>query len=173
MIGIGPLEKETYMNRSILVGAGFVLILIGLLAACQSGFATGKGRIVKEEYRIDLPSQGYTTGNWQGRRRLLTCQYTINTDQEAMLITGEIRFVRQVLWTRFVFNVVLIDEEGAVILILPIARTAKRQEEVEMLPLNRELQLPPGTQYFTFSYSGQASGVGDMGSPKSFWSKPW
>ena len=161
------------MNRSILVGAGFILILIVLLAACNSMFATGKGRIVKEEYRMDLPSQGYTTGSWQGRRRLLTCNYTINTDQEALLITGDIRFVRQVLWASFVFNVVLIDEEGAVIEILPLARTGKRTEEVEVLQINRELQLPPGTQYFTFSYNGQAGGVGDMGSPKPFWSKPW
>ena len=159
------------MHPNTYLRIGSFLILMTVLASCQGKFMTGQGRVVAEEKRITLQSEGSASGSWQGKKDL-TVNYTTTRNQDTLQIAGDIVFKRSKLLNTFRFSLVLIDADGNVLDIVPAASAGGRQE-VEQVSFSQEMTLPPDTRFFAFTYDGTTRGIGQGGSPKSFWSAPW
>ena len=132
---------------------------------------TGPRRVVAEETRIALKQNGPESGSWQGNNDL-TVNYTTTRNQDTLQIAGDIVFKRHRLLDTFRFSLVLIDAEGNVLDIVPVTSAGGRHK-VEQLSFSREVTVPPATRSVAFSYDGTTRGVGQGGSPNSFWSAPW
>ena len=158
-----------YPNTYLRIGS--LLILITVLVSCQGKFMTGQGRVVAEEKRIALQSEGSASGSWQGKQDL-TVNYTTTRSQDALQIAGDIVFKRHKQLDTFRFSLVLIDGDGNVLDIVPVTSAGGRRK-VEQVPFSQEISLPPGTRSIAFSYDGTTRGIGQGGSPNSFWSAPW
>ena len=159
------------MNRNTLIGVGAILILIALLTACHSKLLTEEGQFVAEDHRIALPLGGSTSGNWPGKADLVV-EYTMTTTAQTLQIAGEIVFNRERRLSTFTCSLVLIDANGLTLIVDGIA-TGGGREEIQRIPFSHEMQLPPASRYFAFSYNGETSGTGNGGSPNSFWASPW
>lgn len=159
------------MNIFTSLRIGFVVILIVTLASCQGKFLTGQGRVVAEEKRIALQQEGSESGSWQGKTDL-TVNYTTTRSQDTLQVAGDIVFKRHKLLDTFRFSLVLIDAEGNVLDVVPVASAGGRRK-VEQVSFSKELTLPPGTRSFAFTYDGTTRGIGEGGSPTAFWSAPW
>ena len=159
------------MHPSTYLRIGSLLILITMLASCQGKFMSGQGRVVAEEKRIALQSEGSASGSWQGKKDL-TVNYTTTRSQDTLQIAGDIVFMRERLLDIFRFSLVLIDGGGNVLDVAPVTSAGGRQK-VQQVPFSREITLPPNTMSFAFTYDGTTRGVGQGGSPNSFWSAPW
>ncbi len=156
-------------NASLRIGS--ILILITVLVSCQGKLGTGHGRVVAEEKRIALQPEGSASGSWQGKKDL-TVNYTTTRSQDTLQIAGDIVFNRHKLLDTFRFSLVLIDAGGNVLDIVPI-QSAGGRRKVEQVAFSREVTLPPDTVSIAFTYDGTTRGIGQGGSPNSFWSAPW
>ncbi len=157
------------INTSFRVG--LVLILFFTLASCQGKFMTGQGKVVAEEKRIALQQEGSVSGSWQGKQDLKV-NYTATRNQDILQMAGDILLRKHKKLVSFKFSLVLIDADGKILDLVPVT-TAGGRQMIEQIPFSREVTLPPGTSYFAFTYDGTTSGIGQGGSPKSFWSAPW
>jgi hypothetical protein len=165
------IHEEITMNLNAIARFGCIAALVVTLAGCQSKLLSVEGKLVAEENRIALPSEGSASGSWQGKTDLVV-EYSVSRMAEALQMAGEIVFRRQKLLNNFQCSVVLIGGNGTVLKVAGIA-TASGLEETERIPFSHEIQLPPATRFFAFSYSGTSRGRGNSGSPNSFWSAPW
>ena len=159
------------MKTNVSFRIGLVLVLFVTMASCQGKLGTGQGRVVAEEKRIALQPEGSASGSWQGKKDL-TVNYTTTRSQDTLQIAGDIVFNRHKLLDTFRFSLVLIDGEGNVLDVVPVTSAGGRQK-VEQVPFSREVTLPPDTVSFAFTYDGTTRGIGQGGSPNSFWSAPW
>ena len=159
------------MISNNLLRIGLILMLVAALAACQGKLFSVEGKFVVEEKRIALQQQGTTSGSWQGKKDL-TVDYTATRNQDVLQMAGEIKLKKHKKLNSFAFSLVLIDAEGKVLEVQPVVSAGGRQK-IALLPFSHELTLPPGPRYFAFTYDGESSGIGQGGSPKSFWSAPW
>jgi hypothetical protein len=159
------------MNFNAIARFGCIAALLVTLAACQGKIFTGQGNFVPEQNRIVLAQEGSESGNWQGKNDL-TVNYTTTRNQDVMQIAGDIQFNRHKQLDTFRFSIVLIDSDGNVLEVAPVASAGGRRK-VEQVSFNREVTLPPGTRSFAFTYDGTTRGIGQGGSPTSFWSAPW
>ena len=150
---------------------GLILILVAMLAACQGKLFSVEGKLVVEEKRIALQQEGSASGSWQGKNDL-TVNYTATRNQDVLQMAGEIRFNRPRLLDTFRFSLVLIDATGKILDVIPVTSAGGRQE-TEQVSFSHELTLPQGTRSFAFTYDGTTRGIGQGGSPNSFWSAPW
>ena len=159
------------MNPNAYLRIGLILVLMTALAACQSNPFSVQGKIVVEEKRIALQPEGSASGSWQGKQDL-TVNYTATRNQDILQMAGDILLRKHKKLVSFQFSLVLIDAEGQILDVVPIT-TAGGRRKIEQIPFSREVALPPQTRYFAFTYDGTTSGIGQGGSPKSFWSAPW
>ena len=160
------------MNRKTLISVGAILILIALLTACQSKLLSEEGQFVAEDHRIALPLGGSASGNWQGKADLMV-EYTVTTTPQLLQIAGEIVFNREQRLSIFTCSLVLIDANGLTLTVDGIATAGGREDYIQRVQFSHEMQLPPASRYFAFSYNGETSGTGNGGSPNSFWASPW
>ena len=159
------------MKTNILFRIGLVLSLLLTLASCQGKFMSSQGRVVAEEKRIALQPEGSASGSWQGKQDL-TVNYTATRNQDILQMAGDILLRKHKKLVSFQFSLVLIDADGKILDVVPVT-TAGGRQKIEQIPFSREVTLPPDTSYFAFTYDGTTSGIGQGGSPKSFWSAPW
>ena len=104
---------------------------------------TGQGKVVVEEKRIALQSEGSASGSWQGKTDL-TVNYTTSRTRDTLRIAGDIVFQRHKLLDTFRFSLVLIDTDGNVLDVVPVTSAGGRRK-VEQVSFSRELPLPPNT----------------------------
>ena len=159
------------MKITIFLRIGVVLFLFFTMASCQGKFMSDQGRVVAEEKRIALQQEGSESGSWQGKKDL-TVNYTATRNQDILQMAGDILLKKHKKLVSFQFSLVLIDADGQILDIVPVT-TAGGRQKIEQIAFSREVTLPPGTSYFTFTYDGTTSGIGQGGSPKSFWSGHW
>ncbi|KPJ78573.1 MAG: hypothetical protein AMJ54_02835 [Deltaproteobacteria bacterium SG8_13] len=159
------------MNINTSFRIGLILILLALLSSCQGKLLTAKGKTVAEQKRIALQPEGTASGSWQGKGDL-TVNYTTTRTRDTLQIAGDIVFQRHKLLDTFRFSLVLIDTDGSVLDVVPITSAGGRRK-IEQVSFSRELPLPPDTRSFAFTYDGTTRGIGEGGSPTSFWSAPW
>ena len=149
----------------------FIFVIFLLLAvACSRQMFSAEGKFVADDRQLDLKEGGPFPRDWQGKHLKIKYEYIRKKDD--FQIMGDIIFKKEKKLWKFRCSIVFIDAAGKVLIVQGLAVAGGRRQ-IDKIPFKYELQLPPGAQSMAFSYSGESSGTGNSGSPKSFWSSPW
>ncbi|MEW6670660.1 MAG: hypothetical protein AB1427_03105 [Thermodesulfobacteriota bacterium] len=140
-----------------------VFLLFATLAACSAGFFTYNGLVVNEDKLILLDSGGPHDGSWQTDDLAVMYRYTRSGDK--MTFSGDIRFADRLKYnyrtlSNFDLWVHLINSENKIAGDRNLS-PYRYYTEIDKIPFNQTIDLPPGIKAISFSYSGRASEGGN------------
>jgi hypothetical protein len=165
-----PMKSQ--ISATILAGLIFAAILLFVPGVSRSGLGdlgSYQGRMVPEEDRIAL-EQGQQTARWKGDD--LSVEYRYTHDQNVLDISGVVRFADVVTYnfdsvSNFHLSVFFADSQGKIVGnrgLITVARLWKTAgTEMDTIPFQTRIVLPPGAETLAFGYSGFGTSSGGSG----------
>ena len=156
--------------------AGFWIVLLAGLSACQSTLTSYRGKPVEAKNRFDLLDGGPHKGNWETRDLRVEFQYW--REQQDLQISGLVKPQDYLLHYNFMKSFFLglhfVDAGGKVLVDETIMSAGYRVEMPEQMAFKANLEIPPDGTAIAFSYRGSAviSGESGRGGGWDFWQGP-
>ncbi len=163
-------------TSGIAVRCAWSLALLGpalLFLGCQGALLNYKGAKALDTYRIAIADGTQRSGRYQSPD--LTIDYQALRNGNELQLTGEAEYTPKIRHAftfipYFYLSVFLIDQNGTILQDRGIT-TPGSNDPNNRMRFGEKIQLPPGTAYIAFSYSGQGKGS-SVRETEPFWDVP-